>query len=253
VASILRSGGPRPLAVAVGVLLLATQTGCDQTPGAGPEPASTLASCPDLRVGQRDPVNGMNCVSWLQRALGWHGHPGQPVTGAFAGVTEANVRAFQRAQGIRPVNGVAGPRTRGALTGALRLGGVGPGPARPGGARPSPLAANAFVSVGCQGGSCALYLSRATTASLGGWVARHPISVGFTFTLVVNGTCGALRRFGGAFICGYVGGNATARVITQLGVAARQNACLRIALTRPRPQTRFRLLDVSPTQSRQCA
>ncbi|EIV91107.1 peptidoglycan-binding protein [Frankia sp. QA3] len=89
--------------------------GGDGGGGGGGGTETSLANCPTLQVGQRDPVGGRNCVAALQRALRTHGYPAQPVTGAFLDQTRTNVANFQSQRGITPASGIVGPQTRKAL------------------------------------------------------------------------------------------------------------------------------------------
>uniref|UniRef100_UPI0021BEA812 peptidoglycan-binding domain-containing protein n=2 Tax=Frankia tisae TaxID=2950104 RepID=UPI0021BEA812 len=88
--------------------------------------ATSLANCPTLKPGQRDPVAGRNCVAALQRALRTHGYPSQPITGAYLDQTRTNVVDFQGRRGITPASGTVGPQTRQALLGGPTTPGTNP-------------------------------------------------------------------------------------------------------------------------------
>lgn len=81
-----------------------------------------LSSHPTLRFGARGPS-----VSQLQQLLARSGHNPGPVDGVFGPRTQAAVLAFQRDRRLI-VDGIVGPQTWGALTGAS-----GPAPSAPSG------------------------------------------------------------------------------------------------------------------------
>jgi peptidoglycan hydrolase-like protein with peptidoglycan-binding domain len=74
--------------------------------------SSTLPTATLLRRGSRG-----SAVTQLQRTLAAKGFYSGPVTGYYGGLTEAAVRRFQQARGLR-VDGVAGSSTLVALNGA---------------------------------------------------------------------------------------------------------------------------------------
>lgn len=75
----------------------------------------SLADCPTLHPGDRDPISGRACVRALQKALRDNGYSNQTSDGDFGAGTKANVVDFQRGHGLT-ADGIAGKRTRDALT-----------------------------------------------------------------------------------------------------------------------------------------
>lgn len=225
-------------ALAGGVAGNAHNPGGPASPSARPEPQSILLRCPDLHPGGIDPVNGRACIRVLQTALHDSGYSAQPVTGRYLAQTTANVRDYQHTHGINPASGIAGPQTRAALAGGTSTRFVLP--------RFSPHS-------GCGSSACRLYLTRSTTYRYSQWITDHPASTGFLSTIVVKGTCVALRlHHASGFICEFLGEDTLSRITAQTQNAARHGACLRLTLALPTRHNDLRLLDTGTDQSSHC-
>ena len=246
----------RITSMSVGVLLLAVaNSGCgplaDAPSGVSARAAQSddLRGCPDLRRTQHDPVSGKDCVRALQHALHDNGYSNQPVTGAFAERTEANVLDFQRHHNIRPVNGIVGLETRTALLG----GGTPPGDSSIPQVPPTGYSRHSY----CADGACHFYLRRSTTSRYAQRLDAHPALGSAVSGALLAGACQALQVIkSAAVVCGLVGGGVADYVGSELSKAAEQHACLRLSvgLLSSRAGWRVRrLLEAAPDSSWRCS
>ena len=244
----------RITSISVGVLFLVlANSGCEPLAegpsGASPNTAQSgdLSACPDLRSGRRDPVNGMNCVRWLQQALQDNGYPNQRLTGIFAELTERNVLDFQRSHNIYPISGIVGPKTRAAL-----LGGGTPPPADQ--SIPQVTPAGSFSHSYCEDSACHFYLRRATTRRYAERLDAHPALGSVVSGALLQGACRVLKGLNSAsVVCGVLAGGVADYVGNQLKKAARQHGCLRLSVRLLPRGTGWRLFEARPDNSWRCS
>ncbi len=209
------------------------------TSTAEPEPqtvtsmASILGECPSLKAGHSDPVNGKNCVRELQTMLKARGY-NQPTTGIFAERTVANVKAFQRSEGI-PAIGVVGLQTRTALLG---------------GASDPEIPQPTYAKDVCTTRQCTLYLRRSTIRQYAQTINGHPLAVKAVSTAITRAACAQVFKLSFLTVmCQVVADHYTDQVKNAVVLAARQRACLRITVSRPDVATP---LAFAPDNSSRC-
>ncbi|ROO86848.1 putative peptidoglycan binding protein [Actinocorallia herbida] len=206
------------------------------TPSAPGTSSTDLRECPDLRRGTADPVDGKDCVRALQGALHALGYA-QPVTGGFRETTEQNVLAFQRAQGIEPNSGVAGPKTRAALADA--------------GTVPAAIGEADYSLVTCGGTSCHLYLRRSTTKTVADFVDAHPAAVSIGSGLLTQGACRVLKMRKAGIVCDLLAGGGADHLLARLDRAAERGACLHLRIGLPSGEAR--LVSATAENGARCA
>jgi hypothetical protein len=207
--------------------------------------AGELRPCPELRIGQRDPVNGRNCVRALQVAVRANGYPAQAVTGNFLAQTKANVLDFQRRHDIRPIDGIVGPKTRAALLGDRPP----PDPSIP-----PVMRADFAKHYYCDVTACSFYLRRASTQKYVRWLNAHPGSGSIASAALIAGACRFIKVVRSLnVICSILGDSATDRVEDQLRAAARQGVCLRVSIGLISSGTKGRFFAAVPDNSWRCS
>jgi len=210
--------------------------------------AGDLSDCRDLSWGDRDPIDGMPCVDWLQQALQENGYPNQKTTGFFGDQTKNNVLDFQRSHRIHPVSGSVGPKTRAALLG----GGTLPADRTVRKAEPSD-----YRHSYCKDGACHFYLRRSTTRLYARRFDEHPAVGSVVTSTLLIAACRVFKAVKSAnVICTIIGlgGGAVADYIAnELDRAARQNACLRLSVRLLPAGPDWRLLTAAPDDSWRCS
>jgi hypothetical protein len=222
----------RVAALLVGVSLSVALLGGGSSPLVEESQASAVIpfaveKCPTMRREARDPINGRNCVGGSQGILANWGLD-QPVTGYFGKITEANVKEFQRSEGI-PATGIIGPLTRKALA-AYASSDPPPIPNIP---------RSSFSTGRCTGLQCNIYLSRSFTGELAGTVKKHPEATRGVASAIVGAACKVFKRTVVSVVCEVVSGVYAKRLKPALLDAADQNACLHIVLKPARPPLSF--------------
>ena len=210
-----------------------------------------LYSCPTLRYGMVDPVNGMDCVQLLQAALRDHGYWGQRVTGRFFNQTRQNVRDVQLRYNL-PQTGNFGPLTRGVL--------VGPdtSPSEPS-ASPIPSASPAsYTGHLCSWRKlvCSLYLRRTTTHTYAQSLENHKYSAAaaeaIAGTLMDAACIKILKTALLAIVCGAVADYEITDLVNGLRQANAEHACLRLSVGVPAQEGTLRLIAATPDNSSRC-
>lgn len=202
--------------------------------------SAVLSACPELKLGQQDPVGGRFCVAELQSALRKLGY-GQAVTGKFGAQTKANVQDFQRRNNIDPI-GIVGPKTRRALDSALSVESA--IPALPQGSY--------SLNESCTRYVCSLYLRRSTTSRYAQLLDEHPLATSVA-EVILAGACSKVFRINLAgLVCGIVVDRYADDIQDGLRAAASQHACLRLTV-RLRPAASQPLLDIGTYNGRRCA
>jgi peptidoglycan hydrolase-like protein with peptidoglycan-binding domain len=219
-----------------------------------------LYSCPTLRQGMADPVNGMNCVYALQVALRDNGYPEQRDTGLFLSQTKGNVLDFQRSHGL-PQTGNFGPLTRDALVGPDSSSSSPPADSSPSSppAQAVPSAAPAsYTGHHCSLRRllCSLYLRRTTTHTYAQYLENHQYSAAVAEAIasrLADAACVRIFKLGFLrVVCGaWVDFNIN-ELVNALQEADAEGACLRVSVGLPAQEGTLRFVGSTADNSSRC-